>query len=121
MTAKHCAFTSAPERVMKPVNPYREGLVWGVVLAIWPVGLALLVAAGAAQAVTDFVLRLFRIPTPYQVGEFRFITAAAMVLASAVIGYIGGMIGGVFWNRSARRTAVVAAAAGSDPLVTELL
>jgi hypothetical protein len=92
---------------MKPLHPYRVGIVFALVLAIWHIVWSLLVAAGAAQAVIDFVFRLHMITPPYRVGEFHFGTAAALIMVTAGIGYVVGWLAGAIWNRSIPRRVEV--------------
>ena len=90
---------------MKHVRPHTVGLVFGSFLAIWHVLWSVLVAAGAAQAVIDFIFRLHMITPPYKIAEFHLSTAAGLVLVTAGIGYIVGWAVGFIWNRSIPRGA----------------
>jgi len=88
---------------MKHVRPHTVGLDFGSFLAIWHVLWSVLVAAGAAQAVIDFIFRLHMITPPYKIAEFHLSTAAGLVLVTAGIGYIVGWAVGFIWNRSIPR------------------
>jgi hypothetical protein len=75
---------------MKHVRPHTVGLVFGSFLVIWHVVWSVLVAAGAPQAVIDFILRSHMITPPNGIAEFHLSTAAGLVLVNAGIGYIVG-------------------------------
>ena len=90
---------------MKHVRPHTVGLVFGSFLAIWHILWSVLVAAGAAQAVIDFVFRLHMIMPPYKIAEFHLGTAAGLVVVTAGIGYIVGWAVGFIWNRAIPRAA----------------
>jgi hypothetical protein len=83
---------------MKAIRPTTVGLVFAAFLAIWHTLWSLLVAVGAAQAVIDFIFRLHMITPPYRIAPFDLGTAAALVLVTACIGYIGGWAAGAIWN-----------------------
>jgi hypothetical protein len=57
-----------------------------------------LVWAGGAQPLIDFIFRLHMITPPYQVAAFSLGTAAGLVLVTAAIGYVFGWVIGVIWN-----------------------
>ena len=84
---------------MKRIRPHHVGLVFAAFLAIWHVLWSILVAAGAAQPVVDFIFNLHMITPPYKIGEFQLGTAVTLVLVTAGIGYAGGSVVGLIWNR----------------------
>jgi hypothetical protein len=57
-----------------------------------------LVAAGAAQRVADFVLRLHAMKSDVVVEPFNAGAAALLLLATAVLGYLGGAVAALLWN-----------------------
>jgi hypothetical protein len=61
---------------------------------------SVLVAAGAAQPVIDFIFRLHMITPPYKIAAFHLSAAAGLVLVTAGIGYIVGWAVGFIWNRT---------------------
>lgn len=77
----------------------RTGLVLGLVLGAMHLLWVLLVAAGVAQAVMDFVFRLHFIRPVLVVEPFSLIPALALVLLTAAIGYCTGAVFALLWNR----------------------
>ena len=71
----------------------------GLSLAAFHAAWAILVWAGAAQAVIDFIFRLHMITPPYSVGPFSVLTAMSLVAVTGIIGYAAGWFIGVVWNR----------------------
>jgi hypothetical protein len=86
------------------VRPQAVGLAFGLFLAAFHALWALLVWAGVAQSVMDFVFRLHMITPPYSVGPFSLATAAALVAVTGTIGFLSGWCLGAIWNRVARAT-----------------
>jgi len=58
-----------------------------------------LVAIGVAQIVYDFVLWAHMIHLAITIGPFDPIASITLVLATTILGYIGGYIGSFVWNR----------------------
>lgn len=92
---------------MKRIQPHSFGLVFAAFLAIWHILWCLLVAAGTAQPVIDFIFGLHMITPPYKVTAFHIGTAAGLVSITAAIGYVAGWVAGVIWNRCIPRAQVV--------------
>lgn len=84
---------------MTRLKPHSVGFAFGVLLGLWHMMWALLVLAGVAQATLDFIFRLHMITPPYQVAPFDPGLALALILVTAIIGYLFGWIGAVVWNR----------------------
>ena len=75
------------------------GLVLGLVLGTTHLLWALLVAAGVAQPVMDFIFRLHFIRPVYVIEPFSLVRALALVLLTAAIGYCIGVLFALLWNR----------------------
>lgn len=88
---------------MNRVHPNSFGLAFGSFLALWHMLWAVLVWVGAAQWLIDFIFRLHMITPPYKVGAFNVVTALALVLTTACIGYVTGVMMGFIWNRCVTR------------------
>ena len=97
-------FEEGEVHIMKRVDAHSVGLAFGAFLGLWHTFWALLVLVGAAQWLLDFIFRLHMIAPPYHVTAFNLITAVSLVLVTALVGYIGGFVIGIIWNRCARET-----------------
>ena len=83
-------------------NPFRLGMVFGSVLALFHAFWAALVAAGIAQAILDFVFWAHFINPPYRVVAFDWSRAMVLVGFTFAVGLVSGAVGGLLWNRFAR-------------------
>jgi len=70
-----------------------------MLIGLWHAFWAGLVWAGAAQPVMDYIFRLHMITPPYKIAAFDPGLALALILVTAIIGYLFGWIGAVIWNR----------------------
>lgn len=84
---------------MLAINPVKAGLAFGVVMGLFHLGWAVLVAIGLAQAVIDFVLRLHFIQPFIRLQAFDLSTAAALVGFTALVGFVIGAGLALVWNR----------------------
>lgn len=80
------------------VNPFKVGVVFALLFALWHVCWATLVAAGLAQKLLDFVFWMHFITPPYQVEAFDLGRVGVLVGITAAIGMVGGFIGALLWN-----------------------
>ena len=80
------------------VDPNRLGIVMAVLLTAWHGVWMTLVAAGVAQRVADFVLRLHAMKSDVVVEPFDAGAAGVLLLATAVLGYVGGAVAALLWN-----------------------
>ena len=90
---------------MNRIHANSLGLAFGIFLGLWHAFWSLLVWAGAAQWLIDFIFRLHMITPPYKISAFSFGTAATLVLVTASIGYVIGLLIGTIWNRCGLRPA----------------
>lgn len=83
---------------MRAIDPIKTGLVLGALLGGWHFCWALLVAAGWAQAVVDFVLWMHFIKPIYVIAPFAVGTAAVLVVVTACAGFVVGFLFAFLWN-----------------------
>lgn len=83
---------------MRHINPLRAALAVGVVVGLWHLIWAALVAIGWAKPIMDFVLKLHFIQLRYEVAPFAPGTAAMLVALTFCVGAFFGMIFALVWN-----------------------
>ena len=81
------------------------GAAFAIFLGACHGGWALLVWAGGAQWLLDFIFRLHMIAPAYHVTAFSLPTAIGLVCITAAIGYVSGLLLGFFWNQLVRQPA----------------
>lgn len=83
---------------MMQLNRHRAGLAVGGLFGVLHLLWSQMVAFGWAQSFVDFVYRIHRIaPTPV-VEPFRVDLAVALIVTTAVIGYVIGAGFAAMWN-----------------------
>ena len=80
-------------------NPNKVGLVVGALFGAWHVFWSVLVLIGWAQPILDFLFWAHMIKPVYFVKPFDPVAAIALIVITAVIGYVFGFFGAVIWNR----------------------
>lgn len=90
---------------MRHINPTKAGLAVGAVLGLWHLMWVMLVAAGWAGAVLDYVLKLHFIDLQIALAPFDAATAATLVAITFAIGFVFGLVFAVIWNWLAERPA----------------
>ena len=80
------------------VNRNKLGLVVGSFLGVWHLVWALLVAVGIAQWLIDWIFRLHFIQPPYTVTQFKPALAVALIVVTAMLGYLIGWPLAAIWN-----------------------
>ena len=83
---------------MRAIDPIKTGLVLGALSGGLHLCWALLVAAGWAQAVVDFVLWMHFIKPIYVIAPFAIATAAVLVVVTACTGFVIGLLFAFLWN-----------------------
>lgn len=84
---------------MTRLQPHSVGFALGILIGLWHALWVVLVWAGAAQPAIDYIFRLHMITPPYKIAAFDPGLALALILVTAIIGYLFGWIGAVIWNR----------------------
>ena len=81
------------------VAPNSAGLALGLLVGglhfLW----VLLIAVGAAQPLADFIFWLHFVRPKYVIDSFDLFRATALVLLSACVGYIVGVVFAFIWNQ----------------------
>jgi hypothetical protein len=88
---------------MKRINPINAALSVAVVLGLYHLCWAALVAAGCAKPIMDFVLRLHFIQIQYEMARFDAVTAVGLVAVSSALGAAVGLVFALVWNWLAAR------------------
>lgn len=73
--------------------------MFATLMAGWHVVWSVLVVLGWGQPLVDFVLWAHMIHVPYVVGPFDITASATLIVFTAVVGYVGGYVIGLIWNR----------------------
>ena len=97
---------------MRRLSPLACGLSVGIVVGLWHLGWAALVASGYAQPLLDFVLRLHFLEFKYALAPFAASTAAMLVAVTFAVGFLFGSIFALVWNWLAAPQSDVNAGAG---------
>ena len=88
---------------MAQINANKVGLIVGAALGGWHLIWSMLIAAGAAQAILDFVFWMHMLEPVFFVEPFDLTRAAILVLVTAALGYAFGLIFGILWNAAHRK------------------
>ncbi len=80
------------------LNPNKAGLALATLIGGWHLLWSLVVAAGWAQALINFILWMHFIKPIYVIDAFNLFTAALLVVVTAVVGYLFGYCFSIVWN-----------------------
>jgi hypothetical protein len=80
------------------LNPFKVGVVLAVVTGGFHLCWSMLVALGWAQAFIDFVFWAHFIKPIYMIEPFEFARAIVLLLLTAAIGFVLGLVFGWVWN-----------------------
>jgi len=80
------------------ISPWRTGAAFGAAVGLFHLVWAALVAAGVAQPVIDFILRLHFVQVPVQIAPFNLGTAVTLVALTATLSALGGAVFAGLWN-----------------------
>ena len=80
------------------LNPFKAGLVLAIVTGGFHLCWSVLVVLGWAQPVIDFVFWAHFIKPIYVIERFELAKATALLLMTASIGFILGLVFGLVWN-----------------------
>lgn len=90
--------TAIRSQFVGKLDANRVGMALGALLGGWHLLWAVLVAAGWAQAVMDFVFWMHFLNPAWRVGAFQPGIAAILVIVTSTLGYAIGYCLAVLWN-----------------------
>jgi len=80
------------------VNPIKAGLAFGTFIALAHLGWSILVAAGGAQKLIDFIFWAHFITPLLQVEPFDLLRACVLIGVTFAVAFAAAAIGSVIWN-----------------------
>jgi hypothetical protein len=84
---------------MSAISQHKAGLMLGVILGGWHLLWAIVVAVGWGQPLLDFVLWMHFIKLGFAIDTFSIGRALTLIAVTTAIGYCGGGLGALIWNR----------------------
>jgi heme/copper-type cytochrome/quinol oxidase subunit 4 len=76
---------------------------WGLIVGSFIAGIHLLwvilIAAGVAQAVLDFIYYLHSLNNPFTIQPFELVKSVGLVVFTFVVGYIAGWVIAFLWEK----------------------
>ena len=83
---------------MNTLSPGKVGLALALFLGLWHACWAILVAAGFAQPLMDFILRMHFIKPIFVIEAFEPLRALGLIGITTTFGYLLGFVLGLIWN-----------------------
>ena len=83
---------------MITISPIKSGLVFGAIIGLWHLIWSLMVVFGWAQRLIDFVFWMHFMKPVYVIDAFNPTTAIVLVAVTSAIGFVIGVVFGIFWN-----------------------
>ncbi len=83
---------------MKKISAHTSGVVCGVLFGVWHTAWAILVMAGLAAPILDWVYGLHFLSNPFKIMPFNIVTAVTLVIFTTIVGYVIGWVSAVIWN-----------------------
>ncbi len=99
MVATRMPPTRTAEPEMATINPNRVALIIAILLGGWHLVWSVLVAVGWAQPLIDFIFWIHFIRPVYVIERFHPGIALFLIGVTAGMGYAGGWVFSVLWNR----------------------
>jgi hypothetical protein len=83
---------------MNTISPRKVALVLALFLGLWHAFWVILVAAGFAQPLMDFIFRMHFIKPIFVIEAFEPLRALGLIGITTVLGYVLGFVLGLIWN-----------------------
>ncbi len=84
---------------MHQLNKSKVGMTLGAVTGLVHLVWSFLVGVRWAQPFLDFIFGIHMIQNPYIVQSFSFGKALALIVVTAIVGYIVGLVFASIWNK----------------------
>ncbi len=84
---------------MKELDKNKVALITGIFISGFHVVWTVLIVAGLAQTLLDFVFWMHMLTTPYRVTGFSVTQALILIVVTFVVGYVGGWLFAWLWNK----------------------
>lgn len=81
------------------LQQHKTGLIVGAFMGLWHVAWSILVVLGLAQWLLDFIYKVHFLNNPFTVAAFSASKALALIVVTAIIGYIAGSAFALLWNK----------------------
>lgn len=81
------------------IDAGRSAFTFGVILGLWHLGWAAIVAAGIAQPVINFIYSIHFIEPNVTIRPFDLSSAFLLVASTTIGGFVFGYLFALIWNR----------------------